>query len=168
MVHRSWSASRWVVTFSWVATIWMPPWLTTSWRKPSDKTSTQAFVPVQSVRHERDLLGDNAPEEVIVSLQKRGSRLIGGTQSIPLSKAEVTSSWWTDSFPKPDLAMYQKEKRAGLTTLGLPYATDPAIPRHAHSYDATRGAKEVGATIEDGLPAPTSCFSTAAPAAGFG
>ena len=102
---------------------------------------------VQSVRHAKEtLLGDNAPEEVIVSLQKRGSRLIGGTQSIPLSKAEVNELLVDGFIPKTGPSdVPEKEKRAGLTTLGLPYATDPAIPRHIcaflrrHAESAKRG-----------------------------
>ena len=113
---------------------------------------------VQSVRHAKEtLLGDNAPEEVIVSLQKRGSRLIGGTQSIPLSKAEVNELLVDGFIPKTGPGdVPEKEKRAGLTTLGLPYATDPAIPRHICAFlrRHAESAKEVGATIEDGLPRP--------------
>ena len=113
---------------------------------------------VQSVRHAKEtLLGDNAPEEVIVSLQKRGSRLIGGTQSIPLSKAEVNELLVDGFIPKTGPSdVPEKEKRAGLTTLGLPYATDPAIPRHICAFlrRHAESAKEVGATIEDGLPRP--------------
>ncbi len=103
------------------------------------------------------LLGPNAPEEVIVSLQKRGSRLIGGTRSIPLTRSEVHELLVDGFLPKTaphDLP--ERSTRAGLTTLGLPYATDPALPRHIAAFlrRHVQGAREAGATIQGGLPKP--------------
>lgn len=113
---------------------------------------------LQSVRLAKEkLLGPDAPEEMVVSLQKRGSRLIAGTQSIPLTKAEVNELLLDGFIPKTGPAdVPEKNKRAGLTTLGLPYATDPAIPRHVCAFlrRHIEGAQEVGAQIQDGLPRP--------------
>ena len=105
---------------------------------------------MQSVRHAKEtLLGDNAPEEVIVSLQKRGSRLIGGTQSIPLSKAEVNELLVDGFIPKtgPGDVPEKRSARASPPWDSLTQPTPPSLATSAHSYDATlRAPKEVGAT----------------------
>jgi molecular chaperone DnaK (HSP70) len=110
---------------------------------------------VQSARAAKEtLLAKNAPEQAVISLQRRGSKLISGTTSVRLSREDAESLLVDGFFPfgaeEPD------KKRAGLTTLGLPYATDAAIPRHVASFlrKHVDAARKAGARIVGGLPRP--------------
>ena len=93
----------------------------------------------------------------MVSIQRRGSKLFGATQSVTLERGDVERVLLDGFLPKTRRHEVASRKgRAGLTTLGLPYTTDPAIPRHVcaflrqHAY----AAREAGARVEDGLPRP--------------
>jgi len=85
-----------------------------------------------------------------VAIPGRGSGLVGGTIRAEISKAEVRKT--VDAF-FPDVevdAAPLAQRRAGLTTLGLPYAQDPAVTRHLAAF-LRRGsaslAKKPGATF---------------------
>jgi len=124
--------------------------------KRTDPTEWAALVQAARAAKER-LLAADAPDEVVVAVQRRGSRLIGGTRSVPLTR-ELVHTLLLDGFlPRtaPD-AVAERTARAGLTTLGLPYATDPAISRHVCAFlrRHARAAAEAGATVQDGLPRP--------------
>ncbi len=103
------------------------------------------------------LLAADPPEQHVVTIQRRGSRLIGGTKSVPVS-AEQLTDWLVDGFfPRTARdAVPESQGRAGLTQLGLPFETDPAIPRHVCGFlrRHAHGATEAGATVVDGLPRP--------------
>lgn len=121
-----------------------------------DATEWSALV--QSARQAKErLLATNAPEEAVVSFQGRGSRLVGNTRSITVGRDEVGRVLLDGFLPMTGPAeVADRAARAGLTTLGLPYATDAAIPRHICSFlrrhvDAALAA---GARVDDGLPRP--------------
>ncbi len=121
-----------------------------------DPTEWSALVQASRVAKEK-LLAADPPDEVVVPVQRRGSRLIGGTKSVPLTRAVVHELLLDGFFPRTgptDVA--EKAARTGLTTLGLPYATDPAVPRHVCSFlrRHARSAKECGARVTGGLPRP--------------
>ncbi len=72
--------------------------------------------------------------ETAVTIPGRGSGLIGGTVRAEITPDELRRT--VDAFfPEvtPDAAPVA-QKRAGLTSLGLPYAQDPAVTRHLAAF----------------------------------
>jgi molecular chaperone DnaK (HSP70) len=113
---------------------------------------------VQSARQAKErLLAADAPSEVVISFQGRGSKLVGNTRSITVDREEVNRVLLDGFLPMtaPD-EVAQRTARAGLTTMGLPYATDAAIPRHICAFLRRHvdAASEAGAEVMDGLPRP--------------
>ncbi len=113
---------------------------------------------VQSAREAKEhLLAADAPDEVVVTMQSRGSKLIGGTRSIPLKRSEALKVLVDGFMPKTGREeVADRTSRPGLTTLGLPYVTDPAIPKHIAAFlrKHAQAAAEAGARVDDGLPRP--------------
>ena len=72
--------------------------------------------------------------ETALAIPGRGSGLIGGTVRAELEPAELRRT--VDAFfPEVELsATPLAQRRAGLTTLGLPYAQDPAVTRHLAAF----------------------------------
>ncbi len=122
-----------------------------------DATEWSALVQAARVAKEQ-LLAEDAPESVRVAIQRRGARLIGGTKTVELDQ-DTARAILIDGFipvTSPDEQAERNDARAGLTTLGLPYATDPAIPRHVNSFLRRHAvsAEDAGAQVTDGLPRP--------------
>jgi hypothetical protein len=81
------------------------------------------------------LLGSDAPESAPVTLLGRGSKLVGGALRTDLSRADVEELIVEGFFPKvPVSAAPEKRARAGLTRLGLPYASDAGVTRHLAQF----------------------------------
>jgi hypothetical protein len=77
------------------------------------------------------LLSDPAVQERPVTLLGKGSRLIGGTITVPLSQEDVRQVLLDGFFPAVGSdEMPARPRRLGLQELGLPYAADPAVSRH--------------------------------------
>jgi len=72
--------------------------------------------------------------ETAIAIPGRGSGLIGGTVRAELTREELRRA--VDAFfPDVDLsATPLSQRRTGLTTIGLPYAQDPAITRHLAAF----------------------------------
>ncbi len=124
--------------------------------RPQDATVWSSLV--QSARQTKErLLGADAPEQAVISYTRRGSRLVGGTRSLTLERDAVQRVLLDGFLPRsgPD-QVAQRAARAGLTTLGLPYATDAAIGRHICGFLRRHAdaAAEAGAIVVDGLPRP--------------
>ena len=121
-----------------------------------DPTEWAALV--QSARRAKEaLLAADAPAEARVSVQRRGARLIGGTRTIALTREAVTALLLDGFAPHTGPAeIADRRGRAGLTTLGLPYTADAAIPRHVNAFlrRHAAAAAEAGAPVVDGLPRP--------------
>jgi len=85
-----------------------------------------------------------------LSIPGRGSGLVGGTIRAEITKEELRRT--VDAFfPDVDVAAAPAtQRRTGLTTLGLPYAQDPAVTRHLAAF-LRRGsgtlARRPGATF---------------------
>ncbi len=85
-----------------------------------------------------------------LSIPGRGSGLVGGTIRAELAKEELRRT--VDAFfPEVDVASAPAaQRRTGLTTLGLPYAQDPAVTKHLAAF-LRRGsatlARRPGATF---------------------
>ena len=77
---------------------------------------------------------ENPADVMPVSIPGRGSGLVGGTLRAELSGEELRRT--VDAFfPEvPATATPQATRRTGLTTLGLPYAADPAVTRHLAGF----------------------------------
>ena len=112
---------------------------------------------VQSARVAKELLlADDAPERTTLAVAGAGSRLIGGALSTELARDEVRALLVDGFFPRAaaDDAPARSARTAGLAELGLPYAADPAITRHAAAFlkrhARTAGELRVDAVLYNG------------------
>ncbi len=81
------------------------------------------------------LLGEGGPANVPIAIAGRGSKLVGNTLRTELAKDEIDALLLEGFFPLVDAdARPQNPRRAGLTTLGLPYPSDAAITRHLAAF----------------------------------
>jgi hypothetical protein len=81
------------------------------------------------------LLSDGALGSAPVTIPGRGSSLVGGTIRTELPRALVEATLVDGFFPRVAVGDAPAQpRRAGLTTLGLPYAADPAVTRHLASF----------------------------------
>lgn len=124
--------------------------------RPADATVWSAIVQSARAAKER-LLDADGPAEAVISYQGRGSRLLANTRSIAVTRDEALGVLLDGFLPRsgPD-EVAQKASRAGLTTLGLPYASDAAVSRHVCSFlrRHVEAAIEAGADVREGLPRP--------------
>ena len=91
---------------------------------------------VQQCREAKeDLLGADPSDRAHVAVAARGSDLIGSTIKATLYRDDAERIVLKGFFPETDLdAPLQGNRRAGLAELGLPYESDPAIPRHLAAF----------------------------------
>ncbi|MFA5509198.1 MAG: Hsp70 family protein, partial [Vulcanimicrobiota bacterium] len=81
------------------------------------------------------LLGDEAPGEATVTVPGAGSKLFAAALSTELSRQEVLELVLDGFFPKLSYEdVILKGKARGLKELGLPFETDPAVPRHLSRF----------------------------------
>lgn len=121
-----------------------------------DPTEWAALVQASRLAKEQ-LLAEDAPAQASVTLMQRGARLIGGTRTIMVTQAEAMEVLVDGFVPFTGPAdVADRGGRAGLTTLGLPYTSDPAIPRHVCAFlrRHEQAAAAAGAAVFDGLPRP--------------
>ncbi len=109
-------------------------------------TGAQWSQAVQVSRAAKEaLLGKDAPASQKLSIASGGSKLIGGTLSAELTRAEVEEVVARGFFPAVTVdSVPTSVKRGAVVELGLPFAQDAAITRHvvaflkAHSPGALR------------------------------
>jgi molecular chaperone DnaK (HSP70) len=80
------------------------------------------------------LLSQEAPGKATVTLLGAGSRLIGASRSVDVTREEVAAMVVDGFFPLVELGDTAKKGRAGIVEFGLPYAQDAAITRHLASF----------------------------------
>jgi hypothetical protein len=81
------------------------------------------------------LLGDASLTSAPIAVAGRGSKLLGGGLRSELTRAEVEATLVDGFFPAVvGSARPVARARVGLTTLGLPYASDPAITKHLAAF----------------------------------
>lgn len=81
------------------------------------------------------LFADPEKQEHQVTVPGRGSSLIGGTIKTELTREMLETILVEGFFPRVEVtARPAVQKRVGLATLGLPYATDPAVTRHLAAF----------------------------------
>ena len=91
------------------------------------------------------LLSDAPPERWPVTIAGRGSKIIGGSIQSELTKHEVAETVIDGFFP---ITLRDEEPgrsgRSGLQEFGLPFVSDPAIPRHLAAFLRRHKAEAVG------------------------
>ena len=81
------------------------------------------------------LFADPSLASAPVALPGRGSSLVGGALRTELTRAELTAILVDGFLPRVEAsARPAAARRIALTTLGLPYAQDPAITRHLAAF----------------------------------
>lgn len=81
------------------------------------------------------LFSDASLEQVAVVLPSRGSQLLGGSIRGELRRAQVERYLLEGFFPRVAASERPKVRpRAGLSQIGLPYASDPAITKHLAAF----------------------------------
>lgn len=81
------------------------------------------------------LLSDATLDNVAVVLPSRGSQLVGGVTRGQLSRQQVEAYLLEGFFPRVALSDAPRARaRAGLTQVGLPYASDAAITKHLAAF----------------------------------
>jgi hypothetical protein len=119
--------------------------------KAVDRWQQASLVHACRTAKER-LLSDAKLAAAPVVLASRGSTLLGGTLRTELTREEVTRTLVDGFFPVvPADAHPTSRARGGLTQLGLPYASDPAVTRHLASFLA-RQAGALGVTTKQRAP----------------
>jgi hypothetical protein len=98
--------------------------------------ATQWSMLVAAARTAKEqLLADGGPEHAAVAVVGRGSRLVGGTLKTDLTASEVRERIIEGFFPFVAAdAPVQRGPRGAIQELGLPFASDPAIPRHIAAF----------------------------------
>lgn len=102
------------------------------------------------------LLADDAPEQISVTLLGGGSKLIGSSRSVALTKEEVREIALDGFFPLSGLDDLPDRKRSGVVEFGLPYAAEPAVSKHIAAFlklhsAASRDALHGEGTVPDAL-----------------
>lgn len=96
------------------------------------------------------LLADDAPEQANVTLLGGGSKLIGGSRSVALSKGEVRGIALDGFFPLSGLDELPDRKRSGVVEFGLPYAAEPAVSKHIAAFLKLHNAASLEALLGHG------------------
>ncbi len=102
--------------------------------KEVDRWQMSALTHASRVAKER-LLGDASLASAPIAVAGRGSKLFGGGLRTELTREELERTLVEGFFPRvPGSARPVVRARAGLTQLGLPYASDAAITKHLAAF----------------------------------
>jgi molecular chaperone DnaK (HSP70) len=96
------------------------------------------------------LLAEDAPEQQSVTLLGGGSKLIGSSRSVTLTRDEVRNLALDGFFPLSGLGDLPDKKRSGVVEFGLPYTADPAISKHIAAFLSLHKAAAQEALHEQG------------------
>jgi len=87
------------------------------------------------------LFADPLKAKLPVAVPGRGSSLVGGALKTELTRDDLLGTLVDGFLPRVDAsARPEAQRRGALTTLGLPYASDPAITRHLAAFLARHRA----------------------------
>lgn len=101
-------------------------------------------------RAKESMLSDGGPDAVTVTVAGRGSKLIGGTLSAEIARADLDAILIDGFFPEVAADAEPNRPRSGLQEFGLPYAADAAITRHLASFLRRHGASHIDAILFNG------------------
>ena len=83
---------------------------------------------------------DDAPATLPVAIPGRGRRLVGGTVSVDLPRAEAAGALLDGFFPVCERTDRPARRRAsGFREIGLPFETDAAVTRHLAAFLGQQG-----------------------------
>jgi len=103
-------------------------------------------------RAKEQLLGDEPPASVPVSILGRGSKLIGGTIKADITREMAEQILVEGFFPVVAADAKAARRRAiGLREMGLPYAHDPAVTRHLAEFLARFGRMPTAVLFNGGV-----------------
>ncbi|KJY84851.1 molecular chaperone DnaK [Vibrio galatheae] len=120
----------------------------------------------QTRKAKESLLSSDAAQEVKITMLGSGSKLLGGTKSIALSKQEVHQIALDGFFPLSDFSQTPDKRRSAVVEFGLPYVADPAVSKHIAEFlhqhqhvsyaalkqqDTTKPAIPVGLLLNGGV-----------------
>jgi hypothetical protein len=98
--------------------------------KPPDRMQQASLVHACRSAKEQ-IFGDPSLDAVPIAIASRGSALLGATLRTELTREETLRTIVDGFFPVVEAeARPTTRARTGLTQLGLPYASDPAVTRH--------------------------------------
>ncbi|MDN3698279.1 Hsp70 family protein [Vibrio cortegadensis] len=90
---------------------------------------------IQQTRKAKEgLLSTGAPDEVKITMLGSGSKLLGGTKSVSLTKQEVHQIALDGFFPLTDFDQVPDKRRSAVVEFGLPYVADPAMSKHVAEF----------------------------------
>jgi molecular chaperone DnaK (HSP70) len=102
--------------------------------KEIDRFQMSALTHACRVAKER-LLADASLASAPIVVAGRGSKLLGGGLRAELTRDEILRTLVDGFFPPvPSSARPLARARAGLTQIGLPYASDPAVTKHLAAF----------------------------------
>lgn len=81
-----------------------------------------------------EMLAEPSPEQRSVSLPSSGSKLIGGSTALNVTRDEVRQVLVEGFTPRVSLADKPSTRRSGFQEFGLPYASDAAITRYLAAF----------------------------------
>ena len=101
------------------------------------------------------LLSHDAPPSARVTMLGSGSKLIGGSTSSELTRAEVQARIVDGFFPDVAPGSRPERKRGAIVEFGLPYVADPAITRHVAGFLARhQDVAREALGVSEGLAVP--------------
>ncbi|MCX7393618.1 MAG: Hsp70 family protein [Planctomycetales bacterium] len=90
---------------------------------------------VRSCRQLKEvLMSDNAPDKWTLTLPRGGSKVIGGSLQVSVTRAEVRELLVSGFFPEVALDAKPFTSQSGLQEFGLPYAADPSVTTHLAAF----------------------------------
>ncbi|WP_217555328.1 Hsp70 family protein [Vibrio metschnikovii] len=90
---------------------------------------------IQQTRQAKEqLLSTNPPENVKITLLGSGSKLLGGSKSISLTRQEVHQIALEGFFPRSEFSQLPDKRRRAVVEFGLPYVADPAVSKHVAEF----------------------------------
>ena len=124
--------------------------LTISWLAESKLGKTLSLRQRSALRRQcsaakEQLLAENGPAAIDITVVGSGSSLIGGTLKTIVTREEVLELALAGFLPPCELSdKPQQEKQSVFRELGLPYVSDPAITRHLAEFLGDSPAAEHG------------------------
>ena len=95
----------------------------------------QWSVLVRSCRQAKEvLMADDAPDKWTLTLPGGGSKLIGGSLQVPVTRDEVRDLLVRGFFPDVSLDTKPLASQSGFQEFGLPYAADPSVTTHLAAF----------------------------------
>ena len=95
-----------------------------------------------------ELFADANQDHITLSLAGRGSAIVGGTLTDHLTRDEVESVVLNGFFPRLDSGcLPRRGARTGLQEFGLPYASEPEIPRHLALFLRQHATPDMAETV---------------------